>query len=74
MNDFPILSPERIQALLRTEFIVLRNSRDVIKMGALRRWDAGPDQTCPVQTTFYRRAGMRIVGPEKELATHDREG
>lgn len=31
----------------------------------MKMWDAGPLNSCPIQDTFYRRAGMRahpIVG------------
>jgi hypothetical protein len=70
-----VITPEQLkQATLRIDredFILLRNSRDVIKSGPVRNWDAGPDQTCPVQEMFYRSAGIRIVGPSKDLATHE---
>jgi|HubBroStandDraft_4_1064222.scaffolds.fasta_scaffold251514_4 hypothetical protein len=39
-------------------FFVLRESRDVIKMGAFRMWDRGPKEKCPVLDTFHRRAGV----------------
>jgi hypothetical protein len=40
-------------------FFVLRESRDVIKMGAFRMWDRGPSESCPVQDQFFRRSGVR---------------
>jgi hypothetical protein len=43
-----------------TYFSVLRESRDVIKMGAFRMWDSGPGAGCPVQDRFYRKLGLRV--------------
>jgi hypothetical protein len=58
MDSFPypgILVQERL-----TYFSVLRESRDVIKMGAFRMWDQGAGAGCPVQDRFFRKWGLRV--------------
>jgi len=45
---------------LNSAFSVLRNSRDVIKMGAFRMWDGGPGAGCPVKDRFFRRCNLRV--------------
>ena len=47
-------------------FYVLRESRDVIKLGVLRIWDSGPGGGCPVQDRFYRKLGLRVFTTTKE--------
>jgi hypothetical protein len=46
--------------LSEMEFSVLRENRDVIKMGRFRMWDAGPGPGCPVRDHFFRRTGLRV--------------
>ncbi len=41
-------------------FYVLRESRDVIKMGAVRMWDGGPGRGCPVMDRLFRKTGLRV--------------
>jgi hypothetical protein len=41
------------------EFAVLRDARNVIKMGRFRVWDLPPAQSCPVLDRHFRYAGIR---------------
>jgi hypothetical protein len=42
------------------EFSLLRDNRDVIKMGRFRMWDGGPRPGCPVRDHFFKRTGLRV--------------
>jgi hypothetical protein len=59
--NFP---PETTQAKekRRQEFVLLRHGRDVIQDWELRErlnHQEKPDESCPIQAAFYRRAGLR---------------
>ena len=41
------------------EFLILRDARNVIKMGRFRVWDLPPAQSCPVLDRHFRYAGIR---------------
>jgi len=57
---------------LDSPFSVLRNSRDVIKMGAFRMWDGGPGAGCSVQDRFYRKCGMRVfTSHQSQVTSHE---
>jgi hypothetical protein len=51
---------EFVTAARREDFRLLRHSRDVIKTGPFKMWDAGPGVGCPVRDQFYRRIGLRV--------------
>ena len=42
------------------EFYLLRESRNVIKMGRFRMWNGAPGAGCPIQDCFLRRTGLRV--------------
>ena len=54
--------PARVLEVEETtsEFYLLRYTRDVIKTGGFRMWDAGPARGCPVLDRMYRRTGLRV--------------
>jgi hypothetical protein len=54
------------------EFLVLRQTRDVIRNGAFRIWDRGPGAGCPVKDRFYHRFGLRafLDEPTREIACY----
>ena len=51
--------PVQLVQPLTSVFLVLRHSRDVIKVGALRMWDCGPGVGCPVRDRFFRECQLR---------------
>lgn len=57
-----------------TDFLLVRHGRAVIRDAAMRvdhpSHMSRCERTCPLQEMFYRRAGMRVVGPELDLAVH----
>lgn len=57
----PILYPQSYAVeFSQAEFSVLRENRDVIKMGRFRMWDSGPGPGCPVRDRFFRCTGLRV--------------
>lgn len=55
------------------EFCLLRAARDVIQGASMTvplLHLPAPERTCPIEDVFYRRAGMRVVNREREMAIH----